>query len=218
MPLEIRSGAARRPRLAGRRPASGRPRLATARQAAKRQRILDAASTVFGARPFHLVSMDDVAAAAAVGKGTLYRYFPSKDDLHLALVEEALDLLVRRLGAQGPPGLPPVEALERMIGAIVETFARHLPFFRLLQEDDARLFLRKSQAIRARRERIAHLLGDLLEQGAASGALRKVDPVLGPALLIGMVWGVTLNHAHELPAEVLAGRVTDLALHGLLLT
>ena len=76
----------------------------------------------------------------------------------------------------------------------------------------------ESQAIRARRERIAHLLGDLLEQGAASGALRKVDPVLGPTLLIGMVWGATLNHAHEVPAEVLAGRVTDLALHGLLLT
>jgi AcrR family transcriptional regulator len=199
-------------RPAGRRPSA---RLA-GRQADKRRRIVEAASVVFAARPFHLASMDDVASAAAVGKGTLYRYFPSKDDLHLALVEEAFDLLVARLEREGDPGLAPVAALRRMIEAIVDTFARHLPFFRLLQEGEARLVLRRRQAIRLRRERIARLLAEVLERGAASGELRAVDPVLGPAMLIGMVWGTTLNHAHELPAALLAERVTDLSLHGLL--
>ena len=41
--------------------------------------------------------MDDVAEAARVGKGTLYRYFPSKEDLYLGVVAEAFDLLIRRL-------------------------------------------------------------------------------------------------------------------------
>jgi hypothetical protein len=35
-------------------------------------------------------------------------------------------------------------------------------------------------------------------------------------MLLGMVWGMTLNHGQELPSEVLAERVTDLYLHGIL--
>ena len=54
-----------------------------------------AASRVFAARPYHVVCMDDVAEAARVGKGTLYRYFPSKEDLYLGVVAEAFDLLDR---------------------------------------------------------------------------------------------------------------------------
>jgi hypothetical protein len=49
-----------------------------------------------------------------------------------------------------------------------------------------------------------------------SGAFRKVDRTLAPSMLIGMVWGTTLNHAEDTPAEVLAPRIGDLCLHGLL--
>lgn len=194
-----------------------RPTSRASRHAAKRASILEAASRVFGSRVYHLVSMEDVARTAGVGKGTLYRYFPSKEDLYLAIVDAAFDLLVRRLTQeQAAVGLPPTTVLRRMVAAIVETFARHLSFFRLLQHGEARLFLKKKQVIRARREHIARLLAVVLDMGVAAGAFRKLDPVLGPSMLIGMVWGTTLNHAEEVPAEVLASRVTDLYLHGLL--
>jgi AcrR family transcriptional regulator len=160
--------------------------------------------------------MDDVAEAARVGKGTLYRYFPSKEDLYLGVVAEAFDLLIARLERVEAEELPAPIALSRMIGAIVETFARHLPFFRLMQQGEARLFLRKKQVVRARRDRIADGLGRLLERGAQSGVFRKVDRDLGPSMLIGLVWGTTLNHADDTPAEVLAQRVADLCLHGIL--
>jgi hypothetical protein len=45
---------------------------------------------------------------------------------------------------------------------------------------------------------------------------RKLDPALGPSMLIGMVWGTTLNHAEDTPAAILASRIADLYLHGLL--
>ena len=111
----------------------------TPRQAAKREQIVGAASRVFAARPYHVVCMDDVAEAARVGKGTLYRYFPSKEDLYLGVVAEAFDLLIARLERVEAEDLPAPVALSRMIGAIVETFARHLPFFRLMQQGEARL-------------------------------------------------------------------------------
>jgi AcrR family transcriptional regulator len=160
--------------------------------------------------------MDDVAEAARVGKGTLYRYFPSKEDLYLGVVAGAFDLLIRRLEVVEAEDLPPAVALSRMIEAIVETFARHLAFFRLMEQGEARLFLRKRQVVRARRDRIAGGLARLLERGAETGVFRKVDPDLGPSMLIGLVWGTVLNHAGETPAELLAHRVADLCLHGIL--
>ena len=98
----------------------------------------------------------------------------------------------------------------------METFARHLPFFRLMQQGEARLFLRKKQVVRARRERIADGLARVLDRGAQTGVFRKVDRDLGPSMLIGLVWGTTLNHADDTPAEILAQRVADLCLHGIL--
>jgi len=194
----------------------GSTRSRTPRQAAKREHIVGAASRVFAARPYHRVRMDDVAAAARVGKGTLYRYFPSKEDLYLGVVAEAFDLLIRRLERVEAEALPPPTALARMIEAIMETFARHLPFFRLMQQGEARLFLRKKQVVRARRERIAAGLARMLERGAQTGIFRKVDRALVPTMVIGLVWGTSVNHADETPAEILAQRVTDLCLHGLL--
>jgi AcrR family transcriptional regulator len=186
------------------------------RQAAKRVAIVDAASRVFAARPYHVVCMDDVAEAAGVGKGTLYRYFPSKEDLYLGVVAEAFDLLIGRLERVEAEGLAPGVTLSRMIGAIVETFARHLPFFRLIQQGEARLFLRKKQVVRARRDRIAAGLARVLARGAERGVFRKIDPELGPSMLIGLVWGAVQNHADETPAELLAQRAIELCLHGLL--
>ena len=178
--------------------------------------ILETASRIFAARVYHRVTMDEIARGSRVGKGTLYRYFPSKEDLYLAIVDEAFDFLIRRLETERAAPGPPAAALGRMIEAIVETFARHLPFFRLVHRGEGRLFLRKKQVVQARRAHIARLVAEVLERGAETGAFRKVDRVLAPAMLIGMVWGTTLNHADDTPVEELASRIADLYLNGLL--
>ena len=189
----------------------------TPRQAAKREQIVGAASRVFAARPYHVVCMDDVAEAARVGKGTLYRYFPSKEDLYLGVVAEAFDLLIARLERVEAEELPAPVALSRMIEAIVETFARHLPFFRLMQQGRGAA-VPPEEAGRPGAPGPDRRTGSarVLERGAQSGVFRKVDRDLGPSMLIGLVWGTTLNHADDTPAEVLAQRVADLCLHGIL--
>lgn len=196
--------------------ARGRPVRRALQRARKRSHILDAASRIFASRIYHRVTMDEIARGSRVGKGTLYRYFPSKEDLYLAIVDEAFGLLIGRLEVERVAPGPPAQALHRMIEAIVETFARHLPFFRLVHRGEGRLFLRKKQVLQARRAHMARLVAEVLDRGAESGAFRKVDRVLAPSMLIGMVWGTSLNHADDTPAEVLAGRIADLYLHGLL--
>jgi AcrR family transcriptional regulator len=82
--------------------------------ARNRRRILDAAQRLVGDRGIERVSMDDVARAAAVGTGTLYRRFGDRAGLALALLDdhtrEFQDALI-----SGPPPLGPgVPARERL--------------------------------------------------------------------------------------------------------
>ena len=58
---------------------------------------MKAAGQLFGAQRFHEVRMEDIAAEAAVGKGTLYRYFSDKEELYLALLARASEQFVDRV-------------------------------------------------------------------------------------------------------------------------
>jgi AcrR family transcriptional regulator len=58
---------------------------------AKRRQIIEGARGVFLAQGFDAASMNDIARAAGVSKGTLYVYFANKEELFEAIVEEECD-------------------------------------------------------------------------------------------------------------------------------
>src|SRR5512144_1425310 len=68
-------------------------------KAQRRDDILRAAREVFFQRGFHTVTVDDIAVAAEVGKGTVYLYFDTKETILVHLLLEGLDLLVADLEA-----------------------------------------------------------------------------------------------------------------------
>ena len=72
------------------------------RAQAKRRQITDAARRLFLSQGFARTSMDAITAEAGVSKQTLYAYFPSKDDLLLAIVAEALQALGPQHGVRAP--------------------------------------------------------------------------------------------------------------------
>ena len=93
--------------------------------ARNRHKVLEAAGRLFACRGVEEVSMDDVAEAAGVGKGTLYRRFGDRSGLVVALLDvnerEFQDLILRGPPPLGP-GAPPVERLV----AFLRTACRHL--------------------------------------------------------------------------------------------
>ena len=66
-----------------------------------RQRILDTAYELFSRRGIRAVGIEEVIARAAVAKATLYRHFPSKDDLVLAFLAEREERWTRQLVEAG---------------------------------------------------------------------------------------------------------------------
>lgn len=82
--------------------------------ARNRQAILEAAERLFDEQGLDAVSMDAVAAAAAVGKGTVFRRFGDRKGLALAVMERR-EAALREAVASGPPplgpGAPPADRL-----------------------------------------------------------------------------------------------------------
>src|SRR5260370_17335309 len=82
-------------------------------QPPKRERILAAALKLFAHEPYQAVTMDRVAEAASVAKGTLYLYFPSKDALYLGVLTDALDSAYRIHQTTADPNLPLLDRIRR---------------------------------------------------------------------------------------------------------
>ncbi len=83
----------------------------------RRHAILDAAEALFLEQPHRMASVEEVARAAGVAKGTVYLYFPSKEEMLLALHERQTALffaaLVQRLEARRPAGFDEIWATTR---------------------------------------------------------------------------------------------------------
>lgn len=101
--------------MAERIPAPDTPLRADA--ARNRERILDAAEAVFIERGAD-ASLDEVAKRAGVGIGTLYRRFPTREDLLAAMCDERL-LAVVRQSQEGSSTRSPMEAIRDYVHALV---------------------------------------------------------------------------------------------------
>jgi AcrR family transcriptional regulator len=63
----------------------------------RRKDIIDAAEKIFFSRGFDSATMDEIAAAAELSKGTLYLYFKSKEDLQFAIFMRGSDILMQMM-------------------------------------------------------------------------------------------------------------------------
>lgn len=149
----------------------------------KRRRILDAALAVFADRGYHGTAVPEVAAAAKVGTGTLYRYFATKETLVNEVYRDAKarlrTALIEGLDLQSPGERWFLDVWARLIG-----FARAEPeAFQFLEMQDHVPYLdRKSREVEVSLLAPLSLAGTSLLSGRGSGAL-PVD------VLMALVWG-----------------------------
>lgn len=179
----------------------------------RREAILAAASVLFAQRSYADVQMDEVAKQAGVGKATLYRYFPSKEDLYLESLGRALDELDGRLAAPPPAAAAPREQLAAMVSALIDILAEQLPTLKLLGGDHSDLAEQGRRLLRRRSARIAASLRTVLEAGISAGDFRAMDTDITPIVIIGMVRGGIMG-AGDRPRDKLERAILDMVLAG----
>lgn len=194
------------------------------RKEARPSEIVDAALAAFVERGFAATRLDDVARRAGIGKGTLYLYFPSKEELFKAVVRQHLLPNVaaaeRRLAeAAGPTG----PLLTAIVGTLIGAAAGPMGAIPKLVIGEAANFPDLARFYAD--EVVARgfgVLRALVARGVERGEFRPVDPatvapLLAAPILLTALWKNALEpHAtHRMDADALAAAASDLLLRGL---
>jgi AcrR family transcriptional regulator len=177
------------------------------------EKILTAAASLFAGHRFHEARMEDVAAAAAVGKGTLYRYFKDKDELYLALLERAACGMSERLRAETVEADGVRARLEAVVRAIVGYFDENPHLFDLIQHAEV---MNQTKALRPWqrwRDEVTGRVIELFEEARRTSAFAVADPEFVALLLLGSLRSVLRFGTRPRPPD-LAARVIDVFLQG----
>jgi len=97
------------------------------------QSILDSAAELFGERPFHEVTMDDIAQRAGISKGTIYSRFKSKEDLYLGLILHFGVQLREEIQAKTAHSPSPHQCLLDLIQEVFRFHDRYPYFLEIIQ-------------------------------------------------------------------------------------
>jgi AcrR family transcriptional regulator len=165
------------------------------------------------------ITTEAIARAIGVTQAAIFRHFPRKQDIWLAVVDWISERLGRRWAAAGEGGTPEARLRALVVGQF--EFIRTMPALPVI------LFSREIQAgnniIRESflrlMGRFAEILAGLVEEGKASGAFRQdIDSRRAALMLIGLIQGQALRwslsgRSFDLPAEGAA--MLEMALRGL---
>jgi TetR/AcrR family transcriptional regulator len=155
-----------------------------------RNQLLDAAEEVFGAKGFHATTLKEVADLAEFSVGSVYSFFPSKDDLFLQIFLRRGAELLPRMEAIVESDAPPLDQLHQLVDLEVGFFREHRHF--------ARLYLRSApstalpptpvyEGFKANFARAMELQARVFRRGQERGELRTGDPYVLARMLSGIV-------------------------------
>jgi len=166
-----------------------------ARQA-KGESIIRAAMGLFAQYGYDDCDMDCVAAKLKIAKGTLYLYFPGKQELFFACVDTAMQELQAAITAARETSTDPLQQISRAILTYVEFFAKHPEYVELMVLERAIFRDRKQATYFSYRDRSRDYWRELYSQLIAEGRIRTTLAVETLLDMIGnLVYGTMYtNH------------------------
>jgi len=166
-----------------------RPMRADARR--NRERILAAAKEAF-AESGQVTQMDDVAARAGVGVGTLYRHFPTKDALLSELIRQKFELIRDNVEDALTHEGDPFEIFAATVRRIHERFERDAAAQDALMRQEVLL----SPEVEAEQERVGAASQALIDRAQAAGTMR---PDFSATDMPMLMCGISSTMAHGGP-------------------
>ena len=200
-------------------PKKGTPSSLSGEANDRREEILEAATLLFAEEGFTDSLTQQLADRLGVGKGTLYRYFPSKSDLFLATV----DRLMKKLTTQADTNLEGVDdPLERITIAVHtyhDFFENHPEFAELLVQERAQFKDRAQPTYFAHRETRVERWRELYRSLIKEGRVRDIPVNRITDVISAAVYGAMFLHHFGGRKESFAASaddILDIVFHGIL--
>jgi AcrR family transcriptional regulator len=147
---------------------------------ATRQRILDAAEAEFSAKGLAGARVDVIARGSGANKRMIYYYFGNKENLYVAVLENAYTHMRREESGLSLDSLDPLAAIRALVLFKFDYYERHPVLISLLNGENVHgaRYLRRSRNITKLYMPLVASLSDIIKSGAKKGVVRGgIDPV-----------------------------------------
>lgn len=183
-----------------------------------REDILDAAAQVFRQKGYSGASMADIAGLVNLQKASLYHHVSSKQEILLALLDRALDMLTERIEPIANKSIPADEKLRMMIRIYLQSLAENSDPSSVLLFEHRSLDRKSHPRHVPNRDRFEKLWQDVFIEGVHSKLFACQDCRLAVRGLMGTLnWTLTWYRPDgELSIGEIADRYADMLFNGLL--
>ncbi len=184
----------------------------------KNEIIFAEAVRIFRQKGYHATSMQNIADAVGLQKGSLYHYISSKEELLFKIFERSTGALTKRLEEIIASKDPPTEKLRCAIEAHLTALCEQLDIYTVYLSERRVLAGRFNAKVRAEAERHGRLLEQIIQQGVKTGDFQTEDTKMTAFAVIGMCnwlhqW---YNPEGRLAPHEIARIFSDLVMSGLI--
>lgn len=149
---------------------------ASARRSQRRQSIIETAAPLFAELGYNACEMERVAVETGVAKGTLYLYFPGKQELFFACVDLGMSQMQQAVLNASKASLDPFDRISLAIRAYLEFFEHHPQYVELIIQERAIFKDRKRPTYFEYRDANVGVWRELYRSLIESGHLRSDLP------------------------------------------
>jgi len=183
-----------------------------------RENILEAAAQVFREKGYHGASMSDIAEAVNLQKASLYHHVSSKQEILLAVLDRALELLLERISPISAQKIPPDKKLQLMIREYLQILVENIDLAAVLLFEHRALERRQHARHIPNRDKFESLWKNVINEGISKKLFKFDDPSMVVRALLGLMnWTITWYRPDgEKTIDQVADDYSNLLLNGLL--
>lgn len=168
----------------------------------RRKAIVDAAREVFSENGYDGTTIDSVAAKSEFAKATLYKFFRTKEELYMSVVEDVFVEINDIAEAAMRENIPVREKFGLFVRRLITHFSEHADFFRLLMREVGRVNMGgwRGSPHALIHEKLNEILASELERGIKLKQVRKIDTLRSAQVFNHMVYAYHMNnlfHEHD---------------------
>jgi AcrR family transcriptional regulator len=156
----------------------------------RRAEILKQAEKIFAAKGFHSAAVAEIAGASGFAVGTLYQFFPSKEQLYISLLTEKLSMMYACIRESVAKETEIVKKIEVLVASQLRFVEKNAEFCSIfirgdhLSLSEGSVELRKK--LRTDYATQAAFTEEVMREGIQFGLLKKMDPRMMAAALTGI--------------------------------
>jgi AcrR family transcriptional regulator len=194
-------------------------RCTDAEMLAFREEILETATLLFAEQGFSDAVTQALAAKLQVGKGTIYRHFPSKRELFLAAADRVMQKLQERVEANIEGITDGFDRITRAVAAFLSFFAEHPSYVELLIQERAYFKDRQRPTYFEHREINIERWRQVYRELIAVGRVREMPADRITNVVSNMLYGIMVTNffnGQAKPSDVQAKELLDVVFCGIL--